>query len=150
MAAPVPAYTGTVEKQKLKHAVIGWIDPTISDGGFDHDIIGKAFDNAGIHGYNNLVMLQPNGICYLNVGRTYIPIVKTHKLTAAIAFHHMMSQKIERVFDPRTMTTLEFNNYLTMIYNPTKNIVPWTSPAKEDNPLLECTMRLARRFSIFW
>ena len=137
MAAPVPAYTGTVEKQKLKHAVIGWIDPTISDGGFDHDIIGKAFDNAGIHGYNNLVMLQPNGICYLNVGRTYIPIVKTHKLTAAIAFHHMMSQKIERVFDPRTMTTLEFNNYLTMIYNPTKNIVPWTSPFKEDNPLLK-------------
>ena len=24
-----------------------------------------------------------------------------------------------------------------MIYNPTKNIVPWTSPVKEDNPLLK-------------
>ena len=68
MAAPVPAYTGTVEKQKLKHFVIGWIDPTISDGGFDADIIGQAFDNAGIHGCNNLVMLQPDDICNLNVG----------------------------------------------------------------------------------
>ena len=62
MAAPVPAYTGTVEKQKLKHVIIGWIDPTISDGGFDIDIIGQAFDNAGIHGYNDLVMLQPDDI----------------------------------------------------------------------------------------
>ena len=92
MAAPVPAYTGTVEKQKLKHVVIGWIDPTISDGSFDTNVIGLAFNNAGIHGYNNLVMLQPDDIRYLNVGGTYIPIVKTHKLTAAIAFHHMMSQ----------------------------------------------------------
>ena len=75
MAAPVPAYTGTVEKQKLKHVVIGWIDPTISDGSFDTDIIGQAFN---IHGYNNLVMLQPDDICYLNVGGTYIPIVTTH------------------------------------------------------------------------
>ena len=76
-------------------------------------------------------------ICGLDVGGTYIPIVKAHKLTAAVAFHHKMSQKIKRVFDPQTMTTLEFNDYLTMIYNPTKNIVPWTSPVKEDNPLLE-------------
>ena len=95
--------------------VIGWIDPTISDRGFDADIIGQAFDNAGSHGRNDLVMLQPDDICGLNVGRTYIPIMKAHKLTAAVAFHHMMSQKIERVFDPQTMTTLEFNDYLTMI-----------------------------------
>ena len=87
MAAPVPAHTRTVEKQKLKHVVIGWIDPTISDGGFDTDTIGQAFDNAGIHAYNNLVMLQPDDICGLNVGRTYIPIMKAHKLTAAVAFH---------------------------------------------------------------
>ena len=50
MAAPVPAHTATVEKQKSKHVVVGWIDPTIPDGGFDADIIGHAFDNAGIHG----------------------------------------------------------------------------------------------------
>ena len=115
MAAPVPAYTRTVEKQKLKHVVIGWIDPTISDGSFDTDVIGLAFDDAGIHGYNNLVMLQPDDICYLNAGRTYIPIVTTHKLIAAVNFHHMMSQKIERVFDPQTMNSLEFNNYLTTL-----------------------------------
>ena len=137
MAAPVPAYTKTVEKHKLKHVVIGWIDPTISDGSFDTDVIGLAFNNAGILGYNDSVMLQPDDIRYLNVGGTCIPIVTTHKLITAVAFHHMMSQKIERVFDPWTMTSLEFNDCLTMICNPTKNIVPWTSPVKEDNPLLE-------------
>ena len=88
MAVPFPACTGTVEKQKLKHVVIGWIDPTIPDGGFDAGIIGQAFDNAGTHGYNYLVMLQPDDIRNLNVSGTYIPIVKAHKLTAAVAFHH--------------------------------------------------------------
>ena len=87
---PTPEF---VEKQKLKHVVIGWIDPTISDGGFDADIIGHGFDNAGVHGYNNLVMLQPDDICYLNVSGTYIPIVKAHKLTAAVAFHHTRCHK---------------------------------------------------------
>ena len=138
MAAPAPVYTGTPELQKLKHVIIGWIDPTITNANFNTGPIGMAFDTAGIRGYNDLVMLQPDDIRGMSNGAVgTIPIVQAHKITAVVAFHHHMSRILKHVFDPQTLGHLEFNDFLTAIYNPTKLIVPWTSLIKDDNPLLE-------------
>ena len=99
MAAPAPAHTGTPELQKLKHVIIGWIDPTIDDANFDTGPIGTAFGNAGIEGYNNLVMLQPDDIRGMSNGAVgTIPIVQAHKITAVVAFHHHMSRILKHDF----------------------------------------------------
>ena len=96
------SHSGSVELQKLKCIVCEWVDTSINDTTFSTSTIGVAFHQAGVSGHNNLVLCQPDDIKNLKdyTTSTCVPIVHKHRLTVTVAFHHKLSRRIEKVFDP--------------------------------------------------
>ena len=94
--------SGSVELQKLNCIVCEWVNTSIDNTTYSTSTIGIAFHQAGINGYNNLALCQPDDVKNLQdcATSTCVPVVHKHRLTAVVAFHQELSHWIEKFRGP--------------------------------------------------
>ena len=119
------SYSGSVELQKLKYIVCEWVDKSIDSTTYPTSTIGFAFHQAGINGYNNLILCQTDDIKNLQdcAASTCVPVVHKHRLTAIVAFHHKLSHRIKEVFDTWTLEPSVYDDCIARSYKPKKMIL---------------------------
>ena len=123
---------------KLKWALTHLLGVPTTQVDYDGDDIVKALHHAGVQGFNDdFTVLTEDDLSRLTIPpddpshpHQPLPISKIRKLIILSAFFQAACRNCEGIINVSSTTKIQFDDFRTGQYDPTKPIVPWNTPLR--------------------